>query len=370
MKANYELAKLQQDFKAFYDKNLRQKYEQLEPAREKYLNKFWRRFIICTAIVLFVIFLCINGTISKELYTSEGFLKIFIFIIIAMGYICITPFFDYCVETKSLVMDKILSFWGTFQYSFTSTVDSKDIEKSEIFGQFDSTETDDSFEGTHKNTKISVSEKKLLVKGSKNDYSIFSGVIILLKFNKKFKGKTVVKHRGNFGSMFKNNLRAAIWVMLLGIMIASIASIFVLAEDSFEVGLFIYMSIIIGSFVVLGWLQLFKGHKKATQKVKLEEITFNREWKVLTDNQVAARYILTPVFMEKINDVRKLFHGRHIDFSFFNDKLMLAVHTRKDMFETTSLFTPALDYAKVREVVSQLYSIFAVIDILQEKGEK
>ncbi len=370
MKVNYELAKLQQDFKLFYDKNLRQKYEQLEPARKKYLNIFWRRFITCMAIVLFVIFLCINGTISKELYTSEGFLKLFMFILIAMGYVCIVPFFDYCVETKSLVMDKILSFWGTFQYSFVSTINTKDIEKSEMFSQFDNTETDDSFEGTHKNTKISVSEQKLLVKGSKNDYSIFKGVIILLEFNKKFRGKTVVKHRGNFGAMFKDNLRLIVWVLLLINMIGVIAAIFMLAEDLFEVGLFIYLGILIGSFVIWGWLKLFKDNKRATQKVKLEQIAFNREWKVLTDNQVAARYILTPVFMEKINDVRKLFHGRHIDFSFFNNKLMLAVHTRKDMFETTSLFTPALDYAKVREVVSQLYSIFAVIDILQEKGEK
>ena len=71
--------------------------------------------------------------------------------------------------------------------------------------------------------------------------------------------------------------------------------------------------------------------------------------------------------MEKINDVKTLFHGKYIDFSFFDSKLMIAVHTNKDMFETTSLFTPALDYFKVRDVVSQLYSIFAVIDILQEQ---
>ena len=64
-------------------------------------------------------------------------------------------------------------------------------------------------------------------------------------------------------------------------------------------------------------------------------------------------------------NVKKLFHGKHIDFSFFNDKLLIAVHTRKDMFETTSLLTSALRYNKVREVVNQLYSIFSIIDVLE-----
>ena len=64
-------------------------------------------------------------------------------------------------------------------------------------------------------------------------------------------------------------------------------------------------------------------------------------------------------------NIKKMFHGKHIDFSFFDDKLLIAVHTQKYLFETTSLLTSTLRYTKVREVVNQLYSIFAIIDILE-----
>jgi len=58
-------------------------------------------------------------------------------------------------------------------------------------------------------------------------------------------------------------------------------------------------------------------------------------------------------------------------FRFFWDKEMLiAIHTGKDMFEMTSLFTPALDYKKVQEVICQIYSIFEVIDVLVAKGKQ
>ena len=106
--------------------------------------------------------------------------------------------------------------------------------------------------------------------------------------------------------------------------------------------------------------------KKATQKVALEGLPFMRRWTVLTDNQVEARYVLTPVFMEKMLEIKRLFHGKQIDFSFFGSTLLIAVHTRKNMFETTSLFLPALSYHKVREVVGQLQSIFDVIDVVLE----
>jgi hypothetical protein len=107
-----------------------------------------------------------------------------------------------------------------------------------------------------------------------------------------------------------------------------------------------------------------KYPRKATEKVALEGLPFMRRWKVLTSDQVEARYILTPVFMEKMLEVKRFFKGNNIDFSFFNNKLLIAVHTRKDMFETTSLFTPALSYHKVREVIGQLHAIFSVIDTL------
>ena len=73
--------------------------------------------------------------------------------------------------------------------------------------------------------------------------------------------------------------------------------------------------------------------------------------------------------MEKMLLVKKLFHGYQIDFSFWENNLLIAVHTNKDMFETTSLFKSTLDYRKVQEVICQLYSVFSVIDVLKLRLE-
>ena len=366
---NYKLAKLQQDFKTFYDANLRKKYEQLEPARKKYLGRFWRRTISCTAFILLIVCLCISGVISKQIYDSDGFIKLSISAIFLMFIYCRFPIDDYCVETKSLVMDKILSFWGTFEYSPVLSVSEEDIKESELFPKFNRNDTDDSFEGIYNNTKISVDEKELRVKGDKHDYCVFDGVVILLKFNKKFKGQTVVKNSGSFSAFYRNNKQFLfITLLICGVFAALLMPLCFFANNEFHPKLFFMLIAILGCVVFLCVKFLMRYRKKATQKVNLESIDFSKKWSVFTSNQIEARYILTPIFMEKINDVKKLFHGKDIDFGFFDSKLMIAVHTSKNLFETTSLFTPALDYAKVREVVSQLYSIFAVIDLLQEKA--
>ena len=101
------------------------------------------------------------------------------------------------------------------------------------------------------------------------------------------------------------------------------------------------------------------------EEVKLEDAEFCEKYIVYSDNQVEARYVLTTAFMERILKVKKLFHGKKIEFSFFDNQLLILVQTSKDMFETTSLFTTTARYGKMREVVNQFYSIFSIIDLLK-----
>ena len=116
--------------------------------------------------------------------------------------------------------------------------------------------------------------------------------------------------------------------------------------------------------------ELVKQRKiKLEKRVNLEDIVFSKKWKVYADDQVEARYVLTPAVMERMLAVKKLFHGNRLDFSFWGNNLLIAVHTNKDMFETTSLFKSALDYRKVQEVICQLYSVFSVIDVLKLQNE-
>jgi tRNA threonylcarbamoyl adenosine modification protein YeaZ len=110
---------------------------------------------------------------------------------------------------------------------------------------------------------------------------------------------------------------------------------------------------------------LYRFEKK---EVKLEDVVFSKKWKVYATDQIEARYLLTTAFMERILEVKRRFKGKDIEFSFFDNKLFIAVHTSKDLFETTSLFKSALSYHRMQNVVYQFYSVFSIIDLLKIKG--
>lgn len=372
-KTDEKLEQLQQDFKVFYDDNLRQIYELLEPTRRIYLKMFWNRVLFTTAVILLLWGLCHFDFISSSFYESEGFTIIgtiaAIIDVLWIGF----PFTCYHSNVKHKVMKKLLSFWGNFEYfNNRKIINYFNLRQSELFPYFNKEEVDDSFCGIYKDTSLAVSEHNLRIHGSKGDVIMFKGVFILLKFNKSFKGNTLLLSKWRWLEFILYN--PIFWIVMLPI-------VFAIATIPFKTvgvhAIWLFCAVFLGAispivmvfllFAVIYRIYRHFNPKKATKKVLLEGIPFLRKWRVYTDDQVEARYILTPVLMEKMLKIKKLFHGNFIDFSFFGHNLLIAVHTHKDLFETTSFFRSALRYRKVREVVNQLYSIFSVVDILDFK---
>ena len=371
-KVNSKLALTQQRFQDFYKQNLRTIYERLEPVRHKKIRSVIIRSIIVTIILIFMLGLYAIGVIDDKLLESEGFIKFCLAGFILAGYLIYEPFEAYRTTTKNRVMKIILSFWGNFTYFHEKDIIGDPVlKKSEIFTYFNQTEVDDAFWGRYNDVEIDVSEHDVMIHGDKGNTHIFKGALIMLDFPKKFKGQTTVKHRGfNINSLLNN---PHLVFALFGMAAVSIMPLYLFyryrRNYDFEDFLFLSLPMFIAA-IILGvtyWVWRRKNPRRATQKVALEGLSFMRRWKILTDNQVEARYILTPVFMEKMLEIKHLFHGKAIDFSFFDKKLLIAVHTRKNLFETTSLFVPALSYHKVREVISQLDSIFSVIDVITDQ---
>ncbi|MBR1904279.1 MAG: DUF3137 domain-containing protein [Alphaproteobacteria bacterium] len=371
---NQQLAVTQQKFSDFYQQNLREIYTQLEPVRHEKIHSVIIRTIIVSAIVLFVWWLCYIDFISSEVYKSEGFMKFCGLFLFGAAYLIYEPFESYRTTTKNRVMKIILSFWGKFTYSHEKDIIGDPVlKKSEIFTYFNQTEVDDAFWGHYNGVEIDVSEHDVMIHGNKGNTHIFKGALIMLDFPKKFKGQTVVLNKWRLLNMIWNN---PLLIVPLAVMIGILYMPLLFMYDSrrglweFDWGMFLPFFIplmgMIAIFAFLYWAWRRKNPRRATQKVALEGLPFMRRWQILTDDQVEARYILTPVFMEKMLAIKRLFHGKAIDFSFFDNKLLIAVHTRKNLFETTSLFVPALSYHKVREVISQLNSIFSVIDVINE----
>jgi hypothetical protein len=72
--------------------------------------------------------------------------------------------------------------------------------------------------------------------------------------------------------------------------------------------------------------------RRRPNKIKLESVQFNKKFKTYTTNDHSAFYVLTPHFMEKLQEF-ELKNKGNILFSFIDDKLYIGINNFKDTFE-------------------------------------
>lgn len=94
--------------------------------------------------------------------------------------------------------------------------------------------------------------------------------------------------------------------------------------------------------------------------VDLEDPEFEKLFVVTSDDQVEARYILTPVFMEKLREFRRR-AGDDIHLSFVNGRMMLAIETRHDYFEP-NLFGEILSRKDLMKFIDMLILLMGVAE--------
>lgn len=372
---NYEI---QQKFTDFYNKNLKCIHEQLEPVRKIYLKKFG------VAVFSYTIFIFLTMISIK--YTeafNEILTKFFAVISLICFYFCRSTLKSYKQKTKQAVLDKVLSFWGNFRYNHHA-VSKNAVEQSEIFKPFDTIKISDSFMGHHKGIHISVAETELsnhinclgstrrLHFNTELPVYIFKGVLISLDFKKKFKGKTIVKNRGNI-NFFCTNFFSHFcqkFEILIGLFIFFLINFAIITSLIKDIGLILLLTILFINYNLL-FLIIKKIRKTdqikttANKNITLNDTCFNKKWKIMAENPNEAKHILTPMLMEKINNIKCLFHSNYIDFGFNKNKLIIAIHTKKNMFETSSLFETNISEEKVKDVINQLQSITSIIDALK-----
>lgn len=72
--------------------------------------------------------------------------------------------------------------------------------------------------------------------------------------------------------------------------------------------------------------------KTKYNKVDMEDIEFNKEFRVYAQNELDAFYVLTPNTMEKIKELKRKTKGRLL-LCFIDNRLHVGLHNNKDLFE-------------------------------------
>ena len=97
------------------------------------------------------------------------------------------------------------------------------------------------------------------------------------------------------------------------------------------------------------------------QRIGLEDPKFEKAFEVFGTDQVEARYLLHPVFMERLLALETAFRGKKIRCAFEQGDLLIAIEGG-NRFEPGSMFKPLADEARAHALVDDLGSVMRVID--------
>jgi hypothetical protein len=101
-------------------------------------------------------------------------------------------------------------------------------------------------------------------------------------------------------------------------------------------------------------------------RVRLEDPVFEKAFEVYGTDQVEARFILTPDFMERLVGLERTFQGKQLRCAFAGGEMLLAV-SGKNLLEAGSMNRKMDDLTRVREILQDFAAIFLLIDAMSQR---
>ena len=273
---------------------------------------------------------------------------------------------DYKEEIKKSCKTQIKD---SFDISFSKKGFTKSmLQLSRLFGDFEKIEYDDIFKGVYKDTGYTVAETSLIAERNygknKTEFTIFKGVIISFSFNKKIDAETIVISKNDFSMLGAFNI--------CDFMLFSLAPLFLivpiicmdlnywLSHPYWTFYLLTFPAMICLVISVIGNLFNYLKANKNLERVHMEDVKFEKKFKIFSKNQIEARYLITTSFMERLQNIKTAFGTRNIKCSFFDDKIIFAIYTEKDLFELGSLYR---SFGRdIEDFYNQMISIYKMID--------
>jgi hypothetical protein len=116
----------------------------------------------------------------------------------------------------------------------------------------------------------------------------------------------------------------------------------------------------------MGALNWFAKFGVKEPRVRLEDPVFEKAFEVYGSDQIEARFILTPDFMERLLGLERTFQGKQLRCAFAGGEMLLAV-SGKNLLEAGSMNRKMDDLGRVREMLQDFAAIFLLIDAMSER---
>lgn len=101
---------------------------------------------------------------------------------------------------------------------------------------------------------------------------------------------------------------------------------------------------------------------KHLKRTVLEDIVFENKFDVYTDDEIEARYLITTAFMERLNNIQRIFNINKIACAFYKGNLYIALYTAKDLFKLFDINKPIDNYEQLMIFFNEILSIYKCID--------
>lgn len=217
---------------------------------------------------------------------------------------------DFENSMKRKVMPTFLRALPSFLWNSKKCITNNFINNARLFSDYNREYGDESFKGKYKNVDVKMWETELgkeTGSGKNRSYTVrFKGVLVALEPQRQYKGLTIIK---------KDNL-----------------------IDITPQGL---------------------------EPVHLEDIEFEKEYNVYSNDQIEARYVLTTAFMERFKNIQLAFRASKIEASISEQGILLAISTNRDLFKVGKLWRPVADYEQFKTMMEEFASILELIDTLK-----
>lgn len=207
-------------------------------------------------------------------------------------------------KIKEKIMPIVCSCFNNLRWNNDSYRYGQVFKTSGVVPNFTGEGYDDIFYGKHKDVNIEIVESEFDVGSGKNRRIVFKGVVIKLDMNKKFTSHTVITPDKFFHNSPLPDLR----------------------------------------------------------HTTLEDVEFEKKFDVFTNDEVDARYLITPSFMQKIKAIKTAFKADKVRCAFYGNLLLVALSTKKDLFSLCSLVKPVDDPKQYFQMYEEIISIIKLID--------
>ena len=275
-----------------------------------------RSYVLAGAVILFAIAMAMALATSMELQFglfAGGFIGI------AGTGIALWPLTSWGKRFKADLFSRIFQWFG-YEYSPDAPVTLMEpLRQCGILPGYDKRHLEDHVWGEIERSRFELADCKLVEvhrdsNGRTSETVVFHGLIGYFTFSKPFQGRTVL--HTDHGTIFN----------------------------------------------ALG------GIGRDGERVVLEDPRFEKVFEVYSTDQVEARYLLTPAFMERLLQLRDGLGGR-MQAAFLNERLYLSVHLGKDHFKDPSVFRRVDDPERIERLVAPILFIASAVRILKLNQE-